>query len=48
MEPRERLARVLPGLARLLDYQSSWLRPDLLAGRDRGPFRGSHGKLSLF
>jgi high affinity sulfate transporter 1 len=32
MEPRERLARVLPGLARLLDYQSSWLRPDLLAG----------------
>ena len=32
MEPRERLARVLPGLARLLDYQSTWLRPDLLAG----------------
>ena len=32
MEPRERLARVLPGLARLLGYQRSWLRPDLLAG----------------
>ncbi len=32
MEPRQRLARVLPGLARLLDYQGSWLRPDLLAG----------------
>ena len=32
MAPRDHLARVLPGLARLLDYQPSWLRPDLLAG----------------
>jgi len=32
MAPRDHLARVLPGLARLLDYQPSWLRPDLMAG----------------
>ena len=32
MGRREDLARVLPGLARLLSYERGWLRPDLLAG----------------
>ncbi|MDM7951800.1 MAG: sulfate permease [Cyanobium sp. CZS 25K] len=32
MEPREGLARVMPGLAQLLGYRRSWLRSDLLAG----------------
>ncbi len=32
MEPRPDLARVLPGLERLLGYERGWLRPDLLAG----------------
>jgi high affinity sulfate transporter 1 len=32
MEPPQGLARVMPGLERLLGYQPAWLRPDLVAG----------------
>ncbi|KEF41606.1 MAG: sulfate transporter [Cyanobium sp. CACIAM 14] len=38
MEPGEGLARVMPGLGRLLGYQRDWLRPDLLAGLTVGAY----------